>query len=104
MKPLLDECLSPQLQRRHPRNCGLRGLGDSAVWNHAKDEGYFTLTKDKDFVVLAERNGPPPQVVRLALPNASSREVEACVRENMIAIRALLAEPCRPLLLIPERA
>ena len=57
MKFLYDENLSPALVAQlaalypnsaHVHDIGLGMAGDSAVWKHAKEEGYCIVSKDSD--------------------------------------------------------
>jgi predicted nuclease of predicted toxin-antitoxin system len=77
----LDAQLSPQLAQwiadtfggecLHVRDLGLRNADDTEIFQKARDAGSVVMTKDEDFVRLAERNGPPPQVIWVTAGNMS---------------------------------
>lgn len=54
------------------RDLGLRDAEDPAIFARAREAGAAVLTKDRDFVDLVERHGPPPQIVWLTCGNTSN--------------------------------
>ena len=79
----LDAQLSPRLVQwigetfgvecLHVRDLGLRDVEDPEIFQKARDAGAVVMTKDQDFVRLAERSGYPPQVIWVTsgnMPNA----------------------------------
>ena len=68
MKLLFDENLSPNLPHlvmsafpgsEHVREIGLKGRTDEDIWNHAKQNDFAIISKDKDFYQLALLYGSP---------------------------------------------
>lgn len=47
------------------RNLGLRDAEDDVIFDQARREEVVVMTKDRDFVDLVVRHGPPPQVIWL---------------------------------------
>ena len=89
MKLLFDENLSPRLVEllaadfpgcTHIEFLGMRGATDSAVWDHARENGYTIVSKDNDFRQRAFLHGPPPKVVWLSVGNAGTRQIAALIR------------------------
>ena len=84
MKALFDQNLSFRLVQvllsRFPGSChvrdqGLTGDDDERIWELAKAEGFFIVTKDNDFLARALLRGHPPQVVQICLGNASTQRI-----------------------------
>jgi len=48
---------------------------DRLIFDSARDVGAVVMTKDRDFVDLVERLGPPPQVIWVTCGNTSNREM-----------------------------
>jgi predicted nuclease of predicted toxin-antitoxin system len=57
------------------RDLGLRDAKDREIFDAARKDGVVVMTKDRDFVELVERLGPPPQVLWLTLGNTSNRRL-----------------------------
>ena len=82
--PLLDD-LFPK--STHTTLAGLAGeTSDETVWEFARDHSFAIVTADKDFVRLAEVNGPPPQVVRLEKMDYSTEVAADLIRRYAVAI------------------
>ncbi len=54
------------------RDLGLRDSEDEVIFTAARDAGAVVLSKDRDFVDLLNRLGPPPQVVWITSGNTSN--------------------------------
>ncbi|MBK9761633.1 MAG: DUF5615 family PIN-like protein [Flavobacteriales bacterium] len=86
MKIWLDAQLSPKLanwmratfdvQVFPMRDLGMLTTADERIFLRAKDEVEIVITKDKDFVALLERLGPPPQVIWITLGNTSNARMK----------------------------
>lgn len=74
---------------------------DRAVWSLARARGFTLVTKDRDFRDPTRYPGPPPQVIELAMGNASTTEIEAFFRANREAIEAFERDGLRFLVLMP---
>jgi predicted nuclease of predicted toxin-antitoxin system len=56
----------------HPvRGVGLRDADDETIYRAAAQAGVVVITKDRDFVDLQLRFGPPPQILWLTCGNTS---------------------------------
>lgn len=87
----LDAHLSPRTARwireelghdaQALRDIGLRDAEDEEIFNRARSEDVIILTKDKDFVDLVGRLGPPPSVIWLRCGNTS----EAAMKQILSA-------------------
>jgi predicted nuclease of predicted toxin-antitoxin system len=78
---LIDAQLPPGLAQRltargypseHVNRINLRVASDDAIWRHAARTGATLITKDEDFVALAERDASGPQVVWIRIGNISN--------------------------------
>ena len=54
------------------RELGLRDAEDSEIFEAAKSQEVVFMTKDRDFVDLVDRLGPPPQIIWLTCGNTSN--------------------------------
>lgn len=97
MRLLLDQMLPARLcerladgfdEIRHVRPLGLSEASDVEIWRYARRERLTIVTKDADFQTLLALEGPPPRVVWLRLGNATTSEVETCLRRHVETIRA----------------
>ena len=55
---------------------GLRDAKDPELFAKAREVGAVVMTKDRDFVVLLERHGPPPQVLWITAGNTSNANLK----------------------------
>jgi predicted nuclease of predicted toxin-antitoxin system len=62
---------------------GLRDAADTEIFQAARDAGAVVLTKDNDFVLLLQQNGPPPQVLWITLGNTSNARMKAVLLRNL---------------------
>jgi predicted nuclease of predicted toxin-antitoxin system len=95
----LDAQFSPALAAWMQRKFGLdavwaiqtdvevRGLKDHEIFARARLANVVVMTKDRDFVDLLERLGPPPQILWVTCGNTSNLEM-----------RRILATACPPAL------
>ena len=99
MKALVDQNLSYRLvglfQPRFPGSCHVRDHGlsaddDEKIWSLARDEGFFIVTKDNDFLARALVRGHPPQVVQVCVGNASTGQIAAILRDRLDSIEAFV--------------
>lgn len=79
---LIDAQLPPGLARQlatrgysaeHVNRIGLGHVSDIAIWRHAARTGTILLTKDEDFVALAQDDPTGPQVVWIRIGNISNK-------------------------------
>ena len=55
---------------------GLRDAKDHEIYQAAREAEAVVVTKDRDFVFLQERLGPPPQILWLTLGNTSNAHLK----------------------------
>lgn len=58
------------------RDLGLREAKDREIFDAARNEGVVVITKDRDFVDLVLRFGPPPQVLWITCGNTSNARLQ----------------------------
>lgn len=99
MKLLLDENLSPKLVKRlsdlfaliSTEDVQLRRASDAAVWSYARSNGFQAIiTGDRDFIRIADEQGTPPKVIRIANCNVRLAAIEALLRREAIRIHEFL--------------
>jgi predicted nuclease of predicted toxin-antitoxin system len=74
----------------HVRDHGLSADDDEKIWSLARDEGFFIVTKDNDFLARALVRGHPPQVVQVCVGNASTGQIAAILRDRLDSIEAFV--------------
>ncbi len=72
------------------RDIGLRDAEDREIFHKARAVNAVVLTKDRDFVDLLGRFGPPPQVLWLTCGNTSTAMVRALLTAVWSRAEALL--------------
>ncbi|HLL90191.1 MAG TPA: DUF5615 family PIN-like protein [Tepidisphaeraceae bacterium] len=99
---LFDENLSPRLTSQladiFPGSASVdaldvRGSADEQVWARAVRDGHVIVTRDNDFVARSALLGHPPKVIRVALGNCSTAQVESLIRWRLAAIQGFVADP-----------
>lgn len=73
------------------RDLGLRDAEDPEIFEAAKAQKAIVMTKDSDFVDLAERLGPPPQIIWLTCGNTSNARLREILNETLPRALELLA-------------
>jgi predicted nuclease of predicted toxin-antitoxin system len=95
MKLLFDEILSHRLVEllapeflgsAHPRQSGMRGASDMALWEYAREKGFAIVSKNNDFRQCVFLEGPPPKVIWLAIGNAGTAAIAAILRSRVAHI------------------
>jgi predicted nuclease of predicted toxin-antitoxin system len=84
------------------RDLGLRNSTDQAIFMAARQAGAVVLTKDRDFVALLDRHGPPPRVLWLTCGNTSNSRLSAILTDAWPKAVALL-DAGEPLIEIGDR-
>ena len=102
MKIWIDAQLSPGLARwlseHHAveafsvRRLGLHAATDEAIFRAARDAEAVVMTKDRDFVQLLERAGPPPQVIWITCGNTSNARMRELLQQTFTNALVLLRE------------
>ncbi len=72
------------------RDLGLRDAEDLGIFEAACAESAVVLTKDRDFVQLLDRFGPPPQILWLTCGNTSNSALERILRATLTDAVALI--------------
>lgn len=102
MKLWLDAQLSPRLatwlaeqfdvQAQAVKDLGLRDAEDLEIFEAAREARAVVMTKDRDFVDLLARLGPPPQVLWLTLGNTSNAHLKEVfgrvLADALVAVRS----------------
>lgn len=57
------------------RDLGLRDSPDQQIFEAARVAGAIVMTKDRDFVDMVDRFGPPPQVIWVTSGNTSDQKL-----------------------------
>jgi predicted nuclease of predicted toxin-antitoxin system len=70
----------------------IRSAKDREIFELARSAGAVVMTKDRDFVELLERLGPPPQVIWLTCGNTSNRVMQGILRSAFPKALELLRE------------
>jgi len=58
------------------RDQGMQRMADVDIFQRAREAEATIITKDKDFVDLVQRLGPPPKVIRLTMGNTSNENLQ----------------------------
>jgi predicted nuclease of predicted toxin-antitoxin system len=90
--PMLSEDLVFMLQEQYPGTVHVTPvLGKSArdpqIWRYARENGFTILTKDKDFVKLADDNGQPPKLIKLDTGNSPTQAVVEALERHRQELR-----------------
>ena len=81
LSPALAPWLSEEfgVESYSVRFLGLRDATDPEIFSAAKAAGAVVMTKDRDFLELVERFGPPPQVILVTLGNTSNARLKTAL-------------------------
>ena len=91
MKLLFDQNISFRLCQTvadlfpdsvHVRALGLSEVGDQAIWDYAKANGFAIVSQDVDFAEMAALLGTPPKVIWLRAGNQSTAALSALLRRH----------------------
>ncbi len=66
------------------RDLGLRDAKDGAIFRAAREAGAIVVTKDKDFVDLLKRLGPPPKVIWVTCGNTSNARLREILDRTLL--------------------
>ncbi|MGG6241547.1 DUF5615 family PIN-like protein [Nodosilinea sp. AN01ver1] len=72
------------------RDLGLRDAEDPEIFEAAKAQGAILMTKDRDFVDLVDRLGPPPKVIWLTCGNTSNVQLRKILSATLATALELL--------------
>ncbi|NUL82546.1 MAG: DUF5615 family PIN-like protein [Armatimonadetes bacterium] len=73
------------------RDLNLRDAEDVEIFEAARSAGVVVMTKDRDFIQLLERLGPPPQVIWLTCGNTSNGRLKEVLAQLLPDAISLLA-------------
>jgi predicted nuclease of predicted toxin-antitoxin system len=102
MRFLLDAQLSPALcqyiadrftvEVNHVSEFGLVPVSDMEIFLYAREHQATVITKDRDFLELSRRHGPPPQVVWIRSGNTSNAMMKRSLNQMFPDVLRLLSE------------
>jgi predicted nuclease of predicted toxin-antitoxin system len=72
------------------RDAGLRNAEDREIFDAAREADVVVVTKDRDFVDLLGRYGPPPKVVWVTCGNTSNARMRSVLAKQFPSALALL--------------
>lgn len=73
------------------REVGMRDAEDLEIFNAARMANAAVMTKDRDFVLLLDHLGPPPQVIWLTCGNTSNKRLREVLSQSLQTALDLLA-------------
>ena len=78
LSPALAEWLAANfdVDAVHVQHRNLVEATDAVIFDAARAAGAIVLTKDRDFVELVHRRGPPPRILWLTCGNTANSEVK----------------------------
>lgn len=94
MKLWIDAQLSPALaswisetfegiEAISVRRLGLRGAEDGVIFEAYREARAVVMSKDRDFVELVLRHGPPPQLLWITCGNTSNAQMRSVLTETL---------------------
>lgn len=93
MKIWIDAQLSPELavwisetfgvESHSVRDLGFREARDRAIYLAAREAGAVVMSKDRDFLLLLDRLGPPPQILWITCGNTSNAYLKVMLRKTL---------------------
>ena len=96
MKLLFDQNLSDQLvllladlfpNSTHVKTIRLDTATDAELWDYARENDYFIVSKDTDFRNRSVIYGFPPKVIWIRIGNCSTSAVEENLRKHLADIK-----------------
>lgn len=72
------------------RDLGLREATDQEIFLAAQRERVIVMTKDRDFVLLLDRFGSPPQVIWITCGNTSNARLKEILTGTLLKAIELL--------------
>lgn len=92
LSPYLASWLTSEcgVEARAVRDLGLREAGDREIFLAAREASAIVLTRDRDFILLLELLGSPPQVLWLTIGNTSNAHLREVLSRNLSPALGLL--------------
>ena len=72
------------------RDIGLRDAEDSEIFEAAKAQEAIIITKDSDFIELANRFGAPPKIIGLTCGNTSNSRLKEILNAKLLEALTIL--------------
>lgn len=72
------------------RDLDLAGADDETIFAAARQARAIVITKDRDFVNLLDRHGPPPQIIWLTCGNTSEQHLRSILKAHFQTVLRLL--------------
>ncbi len=72
------------------KDLGLRDAADELIFQRARAAGCIVMTKDKDFVDLLHRHGPPPSILWITAGNTSNQALQAILERTLTAAMQMI--------------
>ncbi len=79
-----------QIEAHAVRDLGLRNAKDPVIFKAAREAEVVVMSKDEDFRLLVERQGPPPQVLWVTCGNTSNARLREILTKSLPAAIELL--------------
>ena len=92
LNPAIAEWVSQNyaIQAVALRDLGLRHATDRQIFEAGRQSRAVVITKDRDFVDLVQRHGPPPQIIWLTIGNTSNIRLKDILSRTLsVAIHLL---------------
>jgi len=74
------------------KEVGHRDSKDKTIFEAANKKADVIITKDKDFINLLERQGPPPKILWITIGNTSNSYLRMVLNEKFASAIELLQE------------
>lgn len=78
------------LEAKSVRSLGLREAEDEEIFRAARKSGAIIMSKDRDFLNLLERYGPPPKVIWITSGNTSNKRMRQVLERTLLTAIDLL--------------
>jgi predicted nuclease of predicted toxin-antitoxin system len=95
VKLLLDENLSDRIINRiidlypdstHVKTLGFTNTDDAVIWEYAKANDFFIVSKDSDFYQRSLLYGHPPKFIYLRIGNSPTSKIIQVLRDQFDTI------------------
>jgi predicted nuclease of predicted toxin-antitoxin system len=72
-----------RIEAQAVRDLGLRNAKDPIIFKAARKAGVVVMSKDEDFRLLVEKQGPPPQILWVTCGNTSNARLREILTKNL---------------------
>ena len=73
---------------RHVKDLDMARASDTAIWKHAREEGFTIISKDSDFHQRSFVLGSPPKVIWIQRGNCTTDEIYRLLYNHRDSIEA----------------